>query len=90
MYPEFLVIYIGLGVVILLLAAVLVLLIKLLRSGRAVPRQVTYQPPAAAAVPARPAAAPETAAGERVAFCKVCAAELSPTQRFCPKCGTRR
>lgn len=77
MYPEFLVIYIGLGVVILLLAAVLVLLIKLLRSGSAVPRQVTYQPPAAAA-------------GERVAFCKVCAAELSPTQRFCPKCGTRR
>ena len=79
MYPEFLVIYIGLGVVILLLAAVLVLLIKLLRSGSAVPRQVTYQPPAA-----------EAAAGERVAFCKVCAAELSPTQRFCPKCGTRR
>ena len=56
MYPEFLVIYIGLGVVILLLAAVLVLLIKLLRSGSAVPRQVTYQPPAAAAVPARPSA----------------------------------
>ena len=73
MYPEFLVIYIGLGVVILLLAAVLVLLIKLLRSGSAVPRQ-----------------AAEAAAGERVAFCKVCAAELSPTQRFCPKCGTRR
>ncbi len=90
MYPEFLVIYIGLGVVILLLAAVLVLLIKLLRSGSAVPRQVTYQPPAASTVPARPAAAAEAAAGERVAFCKVCAAELSPTQRFCPKCGTRR
>ncbi len=90
MYPEFLVIYIGLGVVILLLAAVLVLLIELPRSGSAVPRQVTYQPPAAAAVPARPAAASAAAAGERVAFCKVCAAELSPTQRFCPKCGTRR
>ena len=94
MYPEFLVIYIGLGVVNVLLAAVLVLLIKLLRSGSAVPRQVTYQPPAASTVPARPAAAPaaaaEAAAGERVAFCKVCAAELSPTQRFCPKCGTRR
>ena len=53
MYPEFLVIYIGLGVVILLLAAVLVLLIKLLRSGSAVPRQVTYQPPAAASAPFR-------------------------------------
>ena len=59
MYPEFLVIYIGLGVVILLLAAVLVLLIKLLRSGSAVPRQVTYQPPAAAAVPARPLRQPQ-------------------------------
>lgn len=83
MYPEFLVIYIGLGVVILLLAAVLVLLIKLLRSGSAVPRQVTYQPPAAAAVPARPAAA----AGERVAFCKVCAAELSPRSVSAPSAG---
>lgn len=82
MYTEFLIIYIGLGVLALLGIAILILLIKLLKNdqGGYVPQKGNYSPNF------KPAPMP----GGSIVFCKKCAAEFDSTQRVCPRCGTPR
>lgn len=76
MYTEFLIIYIGLGILALLGIAILILLIMLLKKdqGGYIPQNNNYTP---------------TPTGN-IVFCKKCAAEFDSSQRACPKCGTPR
>lgn len=82
MYPEFIAIYVALGVLFVMLAAVIVMLIMLLKKGNDVyiPRNNTYNPSIQTAA----------AATGNLVFCKRCAAEFDASQRVCPKCGTPR
>ena len=82
MYTEFLIIYIGLGILALLGAAILILLIKLLKKdqGGYIPQNNNYAPKVQTAA---------TPTGN-IVFCKKCAAEFSSSLRACPKCGTPR
>lgn len=87
MYPEFVGIYVGLGIVIVLLLALIVLAIVILKKiGNALVRPV--------AAAARPAAGVATAvtptAGGNVVFCRNCSKQFDNSMRFCPHCGTNR
>ena len=82
MYPEFVGIYVLLGVVIVLLLALIVLAIVILKKvgSGAVRSNVTVTRPIAAA----------PAAGGNVVFCRNCAKQFDSSMRFCPHCGTNR
>lgn len=75
MYPEFIAIYIGLAVALVLLTVVLILQIAILRGGGG-----------RSSGPKRSA----NAAKGSVVFCKACATRFSSSERVCPKCGTPR
>lgn len=92
MYTEFIIIYATLAAVLVLLITLLVLQIKLLHRTDSAPRATghTYPTPPSAPPASAPRMETATSAQRPVAFCKACAAELTPEQRFCPKCGTRR
>lgn len=83
MYTEFLIMYIGLGVLILLAIAILILLIVLVRrdSGSYIPRtgSMASQSTTQSFVPSG-----------NIVFCKKCATEFDASQRCCPRCGTPR
>ena len=83
MYTEFLIIYIGLGILALLGIAILILLIMLLTQdqGVYVPQNNNFITPNV-----QTAATPTG----NIVFCKKCAAEFDSSQRACPKCGTPR
>jgi hypothetical protein len=83
MYPEFIAMYIGLGVVIVLLIVLIVLAIVILKKIKSAPAR----PVMAAARPAAPAA---PVAGGNVVFCRNCAKQFDSAMRFCPYCGTGR
>lgn len=82
MYTEFLIIYIGLGILVLLGIAILILLIMLLKKdqGAYIPQNNNYIPNVQTTA---------TPSGN-IVFCKKCAAEFDSSQRACPKCGTPR
>ncbi len=81
MYPEFVAIYIGLGVLFVMLLVVLILLIVLLkkvgknsgaRNGRY--SGASYQPPQQSGT----------------AFCRRCGTKFDSSMNACPQCGTQR
>ena len=85
MYPEFIVIYVGLAVLAALMIAVLVLLVKLVKQAGAKPISKTYTSQINNST-----TAPTNVATGNIVFCKHCAAEFDSSQRVCPKCGTPR
>ncbi len=86
MYPEFIAIYVMLGIVILMLGAVIFLLIKLFKkeSGGYQPNyyaQPQYQQPVQ----------PQYQQGyQNVVFCKSCATQFDASMAYCPNCRTPR
>lgn len=82
MYTEFIIMYIGLGVLILLAIAILVLLILLFKK-----EQNVYIPQSHNSF-TQNSQAPVTSGN--IVFCKKCATEFNSSQRACPKCGTPR
>lgn len=81
MYPEFVPIYVMLGVAIALLAVLIVLAILILK-------KLGNRPAAPVARGGRTAAA-APAAGS-VVFCRGCGKQFDGTMRFCPHCGANR
>lgn len=77
MYPEFIIIYVALGIITILLAAVIVLLILLLRRTRT--DNTGYTPADKVKI---------NSTG--IAFCKNCATPFNASTGVCPKCGTPR
>ena len=77
MYPEFIAIYVGLGVIIALLVVILCVLIKRTSNNKASSKWVSSQ---------------NAFQGEQgtIVFCKNCATKFNSLQRICPKCGTPR
>lgn len=80
MYPEFVPIYVMLGVAIALLAALIVLAVLILK-------KLSNRPAAPVSRGTRPGAAP---AGGNVVFCRSCAKQFDGSMRCCPHCGTAR
>lgn len=78
MYLEFIAIYVGLGVLAVLLIAVLILMIVLLKKMN--------QPQNFGA---RQMTGAYESAGT-IVFCKRCGAKFEAAQRVCPQCGTLR
>ena len=75
MYPEFIAIYAGLAVVLVLLIFILILQICILRNGGG-----------SGSAHRRPVRGGQNS----VAFCRNCAARLNASDRVCPQCGTPR
>ena len=91
MYTEFIIIYAALAVIVLLLAALLVLVIRLTKRDAA----EMYFPAGGTVSPTKTVPMPETSAqvqtcGDKIVFCTSCGSELTPGQKFCPKCGSKR
>ena len=76
MYPEFIPIYVGLVVIIILLMINLIVMIKR-TSGRniASKKNMSYN---------------IAAGGGNIVFCKSCATQYDASQHCCPRCGTAR
>ncbi len=100
-YPEFLPIYIGLGVLFALMVAILVLLILVLRKVKNdVPSRTSeYQTGAypqnyGGNAPVAPPSYSQQPMGNAgygsVVFCKNCATQYDASARCCPRCGTPR
>jgi hypothetical protein len=81
MYPEFVPIYVMLGVAIALLAALIVLAVLILK-------KLNNRPSTPARGGVRPAAAGQSAGG--AVFCRSCGKQFDGAMRFCPHCGTNR
>ena len=81
MDPEFVPIYVMLGVAIALLAALIVLAVLILK-------KLGNRPSAPVRGGAR-GAAPVNQAGGAV-FCRGCGKQFDGSMRFCPHCGTNR
>ena len=94
MYPEFIAIYIGLGVIALLLIVAIILLIILLKKqGSSRPKnyyaqQPQYGRPQQGLAPGRQAQGGGSSGG--MAFCRNCGAQFDASLRVCPRCGTPR
>ena len=85
MYPEFILVYIGLVVIIGLAIAILILLIRLLKDkGNKTVTPTTYSNKNV-----NPQVEANPASGN-MAFCKKCATQFDASERFCPNCGTPR
>lgn len=89
MYPEFIAIYIGLAVLIGLAIAILVMLVKIKKSGSGFSARRTSSTPEikTQASTYTPASTPSSG---NVVFCKKCATRFDANEKFCPKCGTPR
>lgn len=81
MYPEFVAIYIGLGVLFIMLLVILILLIVVLKKvgkGSAAKNGrysgIQYQAPQASGT----------------AFCRRCGTKFDSSMNACPQCGTQR
>lgn len=80
MYPEFIAIYVGLGVLLVLLIVIIIMLgILLKRSGTS-----TY----GASTQVRNTQ--NAGNGGQIVFCRKCAEQFDASLRNCPKCGTPR
>lgn len=79
MYPEFIPIYIGLCVILLIALTVLVISIITLKkvNGRYGSVSSKFNPSAGGSM-------------ENKVFCRKCATQYSINEPFCPKCGTPR
>ena len=83
MYPEFIAIYIGLAVLILMQAAVLVLLIKVNRS-------LTGNGSAKKYGKKSKEDSRQQSTSYGVVFCRNCGTRYDASMGVCPKCGTPR
>ena len=94
MYTEFIIIFCGLGVTIVLLLVVIVLLIVLLKkTSNEIPMSSFTMPVNTAAGQFQPTAQPASnafPANNSVVYCRNCFTEFDATAQFCPKCGTPR
>lgn len=84
MYPEFIAIYVGMGVLAILLIAAIVMLalvLKKLSGGSGVMNSRPQQT-------ARPFGNAGSEIG--VVFCRNCATQYDGATRVCPRCGTPR
>lgn len=104
MYPEFIVIYVLLAIVIALLGVLLFFVLKLLKNGGGSQAQSSktnfnvandvYTAPAAQQYQQQYQQYQQNAyqgqAGGGVCFCKRCATQFDASQSFCPNCGTPR
>ncbi len=90
MYPEFIAIYIGLAILLLVGVANLVLTIKLMLNGNQ-PHYTSGLNSNITNKEKNNVNIPESAIqSDNVVFCKKCANEFDASQKFCPKCGTPR
>lgn len=89
MYPEFIVIYVGLGILLAMVAVLLVLVIKLLKggSGNQMVSRKAYMGGGTVSGTVIQSGAP--AAGP-MAFCRNCATQFDAKMPSCPRCGTPR
>ncbi len=90
MYPEFVPIYIMLGVIALLLIVAIILLIVLLKKQGSNSRPRNYYAPQQ---PQQYGRAPQNQGGQPsggMAFCRNCGAQFDASHRVCPRCGTPR
>jgi len=79
MYPEFIAIYVGLGILAIMMVAVLVLLIILLRQEKGTITKSKSN-----------VSNNGNQTSGTVVFCKNCATQFDASQHTCPKCGTPR
>jgi len=93
MYPEFVPVYIALGVIALLLIVTIILLIVLLKKqGSSRPRNYYAQAPAQpqyGRAPQNQSGQASSAAGG-MAFCRNCGAQFAANLKVCPRCGSQR
>lgn len=90
MYPEFIAIYVGLGILLFVGVANLVLTIKLMMNGNQ-PHYSSGFNTNNRIDEVKTNAVPENnIQSDYVVFCKKCANEFDASQKFCPKCGTPR
>lgn len=80
MYPEFVPVYVGLAIAIVLLAVLIVLAVMILKTLKNRP----------AAPVSRGAAAPAVGSTAGLVFCRNCSKQFDASMRFCPHCGTNR
>lgn len=85
MYPEYIAIYAGLGVLAVIGIANLFLLTKI---NKAVSGSAQPKTGAPAANTIQPTVADPVSGN--IVFCKKCATQFSASEHFCPKCGTPR
>lgn len=103
MYPEFVAIYIMLGVIIVVLAVVIFLLIKLMKNGVSTGTSSnTYIPPVQPVQPMNDYyqqpqyQAPQyqmqyhQQPASNIVYCKQCSGQFDASQAYCPHCGARR
>lgn len=74
MYPEFITIYIGLGIVIILLIVAIILLLLLMKKLNNYPIQLQEK----------------ASSAKNAVFCRKCATKFDSSQHVCPNCGTPR
>jgi len=87
-YTEFIIIFIGLGILLMFSIANLILLIVLLKRGNDMPvRSFNNFTPTPTGYESQ---APKAGMGGNIVFCKKCATEFDASQKYCPKCGTAR
>lgn len=82
MYPEFVAIYVGLGVLALMMITVIILMIVLLNRSLGTNAYKNEKK--------MYSLNQQQAAGGKVVFCRNCAMQFDASQRCCPKCGTQR
>ena len=82
MYPEFIAIYVGLGILALLQVGTIVLVIVFQRKSnqKSTPNQFFNQ-----TVPSQP-----QSSSHSVAFCVGCGTQFDSTLKVCPRCGRPR
>ncbi len=99
MYPEFVAIYIMLGVIIAVLGVVIFLLIKLMKNGASSSQSTPYIPPIQPTnehyYPQQQYQAPSyqmqyQQPSSNIVYCKQCSAQFDAAQAYCPNCGARR
>lgn len=104
MYPEFVAIYIMLGVIIVVLAVVIFLLIKLMKNGVSTSASSNpYIPPVQPVQPMNDHyyqqpqyQAPQyqmqypQQPASNIVYCKQCSGQFDASQAYCPHCGARR
>lgn len=88
MYPEFIAIYVGLGVLAAMLLAVIVMLIMLMKKFSG---QSSYKSVPIKAAPVNVMQNhPIQQSGAGVVFCKSCQNQFAANANSCPHCGTIR
>ncbi len=96
MYPEFIAIYVMLGIVILMLGAVLFFLIKLMKRSGAnsnnyyMPNYQANDNYYGGQYREQYPQQQYSQQGGGVVFCRQCASQFDSSQAYCPHCGARR